>query len=64
MTRSYGSKSMTQKHGRLAFRMLVMNCTDDALTKLTPQELAASYAGVNIAEANSALLAEKLRRSL
>jgi len=63
MTRSYGSKPMTQKAGRLAFNMLIAGCTDAALERLTAQELAASHAGVSVREANSALLKERLRRS-
>jgi len=63
MTRSYGSKAMTQKQGRLQFQLLLAQCTDAALERLTPQQCAASYAGVKVDEANSALLAEKLRRS-
>jgi len=63
MTRQYGSKSMTQKQGRLQFALLLNSCTDSALERLTPEQCAASYAGVKVAEANKALLAEKLRRS-
>lgn len=63
MTRSYGSKPMTQKQGRAAFSMLVHTCSDAALERLTPQQCAATYAGVSVDQANSALLAEKLRRS-
>jgi len=62
-TRTYGSKAMTQKQGRLQFQMLVMNCTDDALERLSPDTCAASYAGVSREDANRALLAERLRRS-
>lgn len=62
--RSYGSQPMTQKAGRLAFNMLIMNCTDAAFMRLTPDELAASHAGVSRDMANSALLKERLRRSL
>lgn len=63
MTRTYGSKAMTQKQGRLQFKMLVMGCTDAALADMKPETCAASYAGVSVAEANKALLAERLRRS-
>lgn len=61
--RQYGSKPMTRKQGRTAFLLLVNGCTDAALERLTAAQCAASYSGVTIAEANNALLAEKLRRS-
>lgn len=63
MTRQYGSKSMTQKQGRLQFALLLNSCTDEALERLTPRQVAASYAGVTINEASKALFAEQLRRS-
>lgn len=63
MTRSYDSKPMTQKQGRLQFQMLVAGCTDAALDRLTPKEIAASYAGVSVQQAAEALLNERLRRS-
>lgn len=61
--RQYGSKPMTRKQGRTAFLLLVNGCTDAALERLTPEQCAATYAGVTVAEANKALFAEKLRRS-
>lgn len=63
MTRQFGSKAMTKKQGRTQFLLLVNGCTDAALERLTPDQCAKSYAGVTIAEANKALLEERLRRS-
>lgn len=54
---------MTRKQGRTAFLLLVNGCTDAALERLTPEQCAATYAGVTVVEANKALFAEKLRRS-
>lgn len=60
--RHYGSKSMTHKQGRLQFALLLNSCTDAALERLTPDQCAASYAGVTREAANTALLSERLRR--
>ena len=64
MTRSYGSKAMTQKQGRLQFQLLLAQCTDAALERMAVDTIVRSYAGVTRDMANKALLAERLRRSV
>ena len=61
MTRRYGSKQPSKQSQAIQAQALLLNCTDDALARLTIDTLVASY-GVRVDWADNALAAERAAR--